>query len=87
MLVVKKFYGDFCQPCKALNPLFTELKSTYSGQVSFQDINIEEDDNSVQKYGVRSVPTVVIEKNGTEVQRFVGLYSKLAYINAINENL
>jgi thioredoxin-like negative regulator of GroEL len=39
------------------------------------------------QYGVRSVPTVIIENNGVEVSRFVGVQSKLAYTNAINENL
>jgi len=39
------------------------------------------------KYGVRSVPTVIIEKNGVEVERFTGVSSKIAYINAINESL
>ena len=38
-----------------------------------------------EQYGVRSVPTVIIEKNGVELQRFTGLSSKMAYINAINE--
>lgn len=53
--------------------------------VSFQSVNIDEQFEVAQKYYVRSVPTVIIEKDGKEVQRFAGLQSEMAYSNAINE--
>ena len=60
---------------------------TKFSNVSFEDIDIDGQFEIAQKYYVRSVPTVIIEKNGEEVQRFVGVQSELAYTNAINENL
>ena len=62
------------------------VKSKFS-QVSFENVNIDTDFETIQKYYVRSVPTVIIEKNGEEVQRFVGVQSELVYTNTINENL
>ena len=53
--------------------------------VSFKDINIDEQFEVAQKYYVRSVPTVIIERDGVEVQRFAGLQSEMAYSNALNE--
>lgn len=53
--------------------------------VSFESINIDSQFEVAQKYYVRSVPTVIIEKDGKEVQRFAGLQSEMAYSNAINE--
>lgn len=87
MITVKKFSASWCNPCKALAPVFEDIRRQYSGNVSFENIDIEQNASAVQKYGVRSVPTVIIEKDGREVQRFVGLSSKLAYVNAINESL
>jgi thioredoxin-like negative regulator of GroEL len=49
------------------------------------DYDIDEAYSEATQYGIRSVPTVIIEKNGVEVERFTGTSSKMAYVNAINE--
>ena len=84
MLEVKKFYAEWCGPCKMLTPIMEQVQSKFS-DVSFQSVNIDEQFEVAQKYYVRSVPTVIIEKDGKEVQRFAGLQSEMAYSNAINE--
>jgi len=84
MLEVKKFYATWCGPCKMLTPIMEQVKGKFD-DVSFQDINIDEQFEVAQKYYVRSVPTVIIEKDGQEVQRFAGLQSEMAYSNALNE--
>jgi thioredoxin 1 len=62
------------------------VKTKFSN-VKFENVDIDSQFEIAQKYFVRSVPTVIIEKNGKEVERFVGVQSELAYINALNENL
>lgn len=84
MLEVKKFYATWCGPCKMLTPIMEQVKGKFN-DISFQDINIDEQFEVAQKYYVRSVPTVIIEKDGKEVQRFAGLQSEMAYSNALNE--
>ena len=86
MLEVKKFYAEWCGPCKMLTPIMEHVQTKFT-DVSFESINIDSHFEVAQKYFVRSVPTVIIEKNGKEVERFVGVQSELAYINALNENL
>lgn len=86
MITVKKFSASWCGPCKTLAPVMNEVKTQFSNVV-FEDIDVDENFELASKYGVRSVPTVVIENNGAEVSRFVGVQSKMAYANAINENL
>ena len=87
MLEVKKFEADWCGPCKALKPILENVSNKFGNTVNFSYINIDEQFEVAQKYHVRSVPTVIIEKNGVEVNRFVGVQSELAYTNSINENL
>jgi len=84
MLEVKKFYATWCGPCKMLTPIMEQVKGKFN-DVSFKDINIDEQFEVAQKYYVRSVPTVIIERDGVEVQRFAGLQSEMAYSNALNE--
>lgn len=84
--VVKKFSATWCGPCRMLAPMMESIKPSYSG-VKFEEIDIDENANIAEKYGVRSVPTVIIEKDGVEITRFVGVQSAMAYRNAINETL
>jgi len=86
MVTVKKFSAVWCGPCRALAPVMNEVKSNFSN-VKFEDYDVDVAYEEATKYGVRSVPTVIIERDGKEVERFTGVSSKIAYINAINENL
>ena len=86
MIQVKKFYAEWCGPCKVLTPLMENVKTKFTN-VKFENVDIDSQFEVAQKYFVRSVPTVIIEKDGQEVQRMVGVQSEMAYINALNENL
>jgi thioredoxin 1 len=84
MLEVKKFYGTWFGPGKMLTPTIERLKEQHT-DVVFKDIDVDKDFEAASQYAVRSIPLVVIEKNGKEVQRFSGVQSEMAYTNAINE--
>lgn len=84
MLEVKKFYAEWCGPCKMLTPIMEQVQGKFS-DISFESINIDSQFEVAQKYYVRSVPTVIIEKDGKEVHRFAGLQSEMAYSNALTE--
>jgi len=86
MVTVKKFSAAWCGPCRALAPVMNEIKGQFSN-VKFEEYDVDVAYDEATKYGIRSVPTVVIEKNGVEVDRFAGVQSKLTYINSLNENL
>jgi thioredoxin 1 len=86
MVTVKKFSAVWCGPCRALAPVMNEVKTQFSN-VIFEDYDVDVAYDEATKYGVRSVPTIIIERDGKEVERFTGVSSKMAYINAINENL
>ncbi len=84
MVTVKKFSAIWCGPCRALAPVMNEIKSNFSN-IKFEEYDIDEYSEVTEQYGIRSVPTVIIVKDGIEVNRFTGLSSKMAYVNAINE--
>ena len=85
MIEVKKFEASWCGPRRALKPVFENVSNRFGNGVKFSFIDVDEQFETASKYAVRSVPTVVIEKDGEEVRRFVGVQSEMAYVNAINE--
>tara|TARA_Y100000758_G_scaffold33588_1_gene22076 strand:- start:138 stop:383 length:246 start_codon:yes stop_codon:yes gene_type:complete len=73
MKTMKYFSATWCGPCKVFKPVMTEIASE-GHSVEFIDVDNSKD--TAQRYNVRSVPTVVIEENGVEVDRFIGAQPK-----------
>ena len=86
MLEVKKFGASWCGPCRVLAPILSEVKSQFKN-VLFTEHDVDDDMDETMKYGVRSVPTVILIKDGVEVERIVGLSSKTKYIGLITEQI
>ena len=86
MVTVKKFSAAWCGPCKALAPVVNEIKGQFSN-VTFVDYDVDTDYDAATQYGIRSVPTIVIERNGVEMKRFSGVQSKGALVEAITQHL
>ena len=73
MKTMKYFSAVWCGPCKSFKPVMNEI----AGEgYSIEFIDVDQEQNKATKYGVRSVPTVVIEENGIEVDRFIGSIPK-----------
>jgi thioredoxin 1 len=88
MITVKKFSASWCGPCRTLKPIFEEVRNGYgSNIVKFEEYDVDEASDVASKYNIRSVPTVIVERNGQEVGRFAGVQSKIAYVNLINEQI
>ena len=77
MVSVKKFYAEWCGPCKVLTPVMENVKSKFA-QVQFESVDIDSQFEVAQKYYVRSVPTVIIEKDGKASQRLIAQNSGLS---------
>ncbi|MCC3863031.1 thioredoxin [Terrisporobacter petrolearius] len=75
-LVVMDFFATWCGPCKMLAPIFESLSNEMSDKVDFAQIDIDRSLEVVEEYKIVSVPTMIIFKNGKEVQRMVGFVPK-----------
>ena len=83
MIKVIKFSATWCGPCRALSPIFNEVKSQMP-DVVFQEIDIDQNSDLAIKYNVRGVPTIVIEKDNQEVTRKSGIIMNAALTQLIN---
>lgn len=77
----------WCGPCKAFSPLVSEIAEVYQDKLSFAKLDADKMSEQINLLNVRSIPTVIIFKNGQEIQRFSGVKSKLELINSIESNL
>ena len=73
MKTMKYFSATWCGPCKAFKPIMSEIANE---GYSVEFIDVDQSQELAAKYGVRSVPTTIIEEGGTEVNRFVGSIPK-----------
>lgn len=81
------FYADWCGPCKAMAPIFTEIEKEFAGKVEFKKVDVEADSTMAAKFDVMSIPTFVIMKDGKEVARKLGAMPKDVLHNWLSANL
>ena len=70
--VVVDFFAEWCMPCVMMAPVIEELSDKFKGKIDFVKVNIDENSGLAEKYGVMSIPTLVVFKDGKEIGRFVG---------------
>lgn len=74
--VLVDFWAEWCGPCKALGPKLEEIAGEMKNRVIIAKINVDENPNSPAKYGVRGIPTMILFKDGKEVDQIVGNHPK-----------
>ena len=86
-VVVVDFWAPWCGPCKMVSPIIEELAKDYSGKVAVGKLNVDENQETAGQYGVMSIPTVMIFKDGKPVQSMVGAQGKQTYKSEIDKAL
>lgn len=72
-VVLIDFYAEWCQPCRMQDPIIEKLKEKFGDKVEFKKIDVDEDGRLVDKYNIRAVPTLIIEKDGKVFKKYVGV--------------
>ena len=82
--VLVDFWAEWCGPCRMLGPIIEELGNENEGKATVGKLNVDENQESAAKYGIRSIPTVLFFNKGELVEKFTGLAEKKVYQEKID---
>ncbi|MDH4046972.1 MAG: thioredoxin TrxA [Gammaproteobacteria bacterium] len=85
--VLLDFWAEWCGPCKMIAPLLDEVAEQYADRLTIAKLNIDENPNAPAKFGIRSIPTLMLFKNGTVQAQKLGAMSKSQLTEFLEKNL
>lgn len=85
--VLVDFWAEWCGPCKMVAPVIEEISQEYKDRVKVAKLNVEEAQNTATNFGIMSIPTLMLFKNGKVVKQIVGAVSKTELKSAIDTNI
>jgi len=84
-VVLVDFWADWCMPCKMMAPILNEVAAATDGTASIYKLNVDEQQQIAAQYGIRSIPTMILFKDGKEVERIIGVKPKDAVLASIRK--
>ncbi|HXG35342.1 MAG TPA: thioredoxin [Dehalococcoidia bacterium] len=81
------FWAPWCGPCRMVAPVVEELADEYQGKVKFVKLNTDDNINTAMRYGIRSIPTLMLFKDGQAVQQVIGFRPKSELKKVIDRTL
>lgn len=84
-VVLVDFWAKWCIPCRALAPVIEEIAEQAKGKIKVGKVDIDSDGPLANQFGIQSIPTVIIFKDGQKMETFVGIQSKEALVNALSK--
>lgn len=79
------FWAEWCGPCRMAGPIIDELSTEYAGKIVVGKVDVDHEQELAGKYGVMSIPTVILFKDGKEVGRQVGFAGKQGYLDLLKK--
>jgi len=81
------FWAEWCGPCKVISAVVEELATDYSGKVKFGKVNVDHNQQTAMKFGIRSIPSLLIFRNGSVVNQIIGAVPKASITKLLDEAL
>ncbi len=81
------FWAEWCGPCKVQGPIINEIADELNGKANICKLDIDKNQTIAQKYGIQSIPTILIFKNGKSVEKLVGVKPKRILMNALQSHV
>lgn len=81
------FWAPWCGPCKMMAPIFEEISKELKDKIKFGKVNVDDEPELAQEFDVMSIPTLIIFKNGEQLDRLIGLMDKKEILEKIDELL
>jgi thioredoxin len=85
--VLVDFWAPWCAPCRMLGPLIEELAETYAGRLTVAKVNVDDHQDLAARYGIQSIPTLLLFANGQPVARQIGAVPKHVLVQSIESHL
>lgn len=85
-LTLVDFWAEWCAPCRMIAPTIEELAIEFKGEVNIGKLNVDENNKTATKYGIRSIPTLLFFKDGNILKQVVGVRTKEELQEVITEN-
>lgn len=83
--VLVDFWAEWCRPCRMLTPIIESVADQFVGKVKVGKVDTDANRETAAKYGINSIPTVIVFKNGVPVKTFVGLQKQEVIANHLSE--
>lgn len=85
--VLVDYWASWCGPCKMISPLIEDLAKEYAGKIKIGKLNVDESPKTATLYGIMSIPTLILFKDGKVVDQVVGALNKAELKKKIEENI